>query len=99
MTFDIGPRHIAAWLTGHLAALLEVPAEAIDPHTPLDALGITSMEEVMITADLETRYDLVLPLTDVRRHPTIDDLSAYVSLRLTEPAPSAGPSPFPGEGF
>lgn len=76
------PTEVADWLTHRLAALLEFPAEEIEPTVPLDALGVSSLEEATLTADLETRYGLALPLTDLRRHPTILALSAHVAAHL-----------------
>ncbi|GAB2701270.1 acyl carrier protein [Kitasatospora kifunensis] len=73
------PSDVADWLTRRLAALLEIPAEEIEPTVPLDALGVSSLEEVTITADLEARYGLALPITDLRRHPTILALSAHLA--------------------
>ncbi|MFD9337629.1 phosphopantetheine-binding protein [Streptomyces sp. NPDC060028] len=85
------PVEIRHWLTGHLAALLEVATQDIDPQTPLDALGVTSMEEVIITADLEARYGVTLPIADMRRHPSIDALAAHITTRTA--APAAGQAP------
>ncbi|MGW6687018.1 acyl carrier protein [Streptomyces sp. NPDC054961] len=86
MTDSTDSAEITHWLTSHLAGLLEVPASDLDPTMPLDALGITSMEEVMITADLEARYAVTVPIADMRRHPTIEALSSYISSRM-EAAP------------
>ncbi|MEY9949856.1 acyl carrier protein [Kitasatospora sp. GAS1066B] len=79
MTRAPAPADVAGWLTLRLAALLEIPAEEIEPTVPLDALGVSSLEEQMLTADLEARYGLALPLTDMRRHPTIAALSAHLA--------------------
>ncbi|WP_327255836.1 acyl carrier protein [Streptomyces sp. NBC_01244] len=83
---------IADWLTGHLAALLEVATADIDPAVPLDALGVTSMEEVLITAELERRYGVAIPVADLRRHPTVESLSAYIT-GLTEVTSEQPPTP------
>ncbi|MEU9097333.1 acyl carrier protein [Streptomyces sp. NPDC048361] len=88
MSQSPSPVEIRHWLTGHIAALLEVAAQDIDPDMPLDALGVTSMEEVIITADLESRYGVTLPLADMRRHPSIEALAAH----LTTTDPSVPPS-------
>ncbi|MER6199773.1 acyl carrier protein [Streptomyces sp. NPDC001586] len=82
MTDPTDSAEITHWLTSHLASLLEVPASDLDPTLPLDALGITSMEEVMITANLEARYAVTVPIADMRRHPTIAALSGYISSRM-----------------
>ncbi|MEV7441299.1 acyl carrier protein [Streptomyces sp. NPDC091204] len=86
MTQNPEPSEIADWLAGHLATLLNVPSQDMDPQLPLDALGITSMEEVILTADLEQRYGISLPIPDMRRHPTIEGLSRYIHDRLPHPA-------------
>ncbi|MFI5617891.1 acyl carrier protein [Streptomyces sp. NPDC051567] len=78
MSVPSGPE-ITDWLTGHLAALLEVPAEEIDVTAPLDSLGVTSMEEVAITAELEARYGVALPVADMRRHPTVESLAGHLT--------------------
>ncbi|AZM92177.1 acyl carrier protein [Streptomyces sp. W1SF4] len=70
---------ITDWLAGHLAALLDVPAADIDTTVPLDALGVTSMEEVALTGALEEQYGLTIPLTDVRRHPSVESLCAHLN--------------------
>lgn len=87
MTAPIDPAEVTHWLTGHLAGLLEVTAADIDPTVPLDALGITSMEEVMITADLEARYAVTVPVADMRRHPTVAALSGHILRRAAEGTP------------
>ncbi|MFF1794033.1 acyl carrier protein [Kitasatospora sp. NPDC058263] len=79
MTPTPDPFDVAEWLTRHLAALLEIPAEEIEPTVPLDALGVSSLEEQTLTADLEARYGLALPLADMRRHPTVAALSAHLA--------------------
>ncbi|MGW2587514.1 acyl carrier protein [Streptomyces virginiae] len=87
MTAPTDPAEITRWLTGHLAGLLEVSAANIDPTAPLDALGITSMEEVMITAELEARYAVTVPVADMRRHPTVAALAGYIVRRAAEVTP------------
>ncbi|MER6256209.1 acyl carrier protein [Streptomyces sp. NPDC001584] len=82
MTGPTDSAEITHWLTSHLAGLLDVPAADLDATMPLDALGITSMEEVMITADLEARYAVPVPIADMRRHPTIEALSGYIASRM-----------------
>lgn len=76
---------ITHWLTGHLAALLEVPEEDIDCALPLDALGVTSMEEVTITADLEARFGVRLPVAEMRRHPTVEALASHITALHSTP--------------
>ncbi|MGW8783947.1 acyl carrier protein [Streptomyces sp. NPDC055796] len=97
MNDPITAPEVTRWLTGHLAALTDIPGQDIDPTAPLDTLGITSMEEVMITADLEARYGLALPLPEMRRHPSIEALAAYITSRAPDNAASAT-SPVPGAG-
>jgi acyl carrier protein len=80
VTQQPAPSEITDWLTGRLAALLQIPATDIEPAVPLDALGVTSMEEVIITADLEAQYALKLAVPDLRRHPSIEALAAHISL-------------------
>ncbi|MFF4369487.1 acyl carrier protein [Streptomyces sp. NPDC001594] len=80
---------ITHWLTGRLATLLEVPTQEIDTTVPLDALGVTSMEEVMITSELEQRYGLALPVTEMRRHPSVDMLCIHLH-SLTTQSPKEG---------
>ncbi|WP_051969189.1 acyl carrier protein [Kitasatospora azatica] len=89
MTSPTDPEEIVQWLTGRLAELLEMPVADIDVTVPLDALGVTSMEEAVITGDLEARYGLVVPVADLRRHPTVESLGSY----LADLTPAAsGPS-------
>ncbi|MEV7524364.1 acyl carrier protein [Streptomyces sp. NPDC091371] len=96
MSQSPSPVEIRQWLTGHIAALLEVAPQDIDPDTPLDALGVTSMEEVIITADLEARYGVALPLADMRRHPTIEALSTHITGHTAaHGAGQAPPTPAP----
>lgn len=75
----VDPLEIADWLTGRLADLLEIPVEDVDVTVPLDLLGVSSMEEVEITASLETQYGLTLPVTEMRRHPTVESLCGYIA--------------------
>ncbi|MFG2664534.1 acyl carrier protein [Streptomyces sp. NPDC048387] len=87
---------ITDWLTGHLAALLDVPAADIDTTVPLDALGVTSMEEVALTVALEEQCGLTIPLIEVRRHPSVESLCAHLN-GLVAQHPTEAPSST-GEG-
>ncbi|MCT9091621.1 acyl carrier protein [Streptomyces sp. ASQP_92] len=78
---------VTQWLTSRLATLLEVPTQEIDTEGPLDALGVTSMEETMIASELEQRYGLLLPVSEMRRHPSVDLLCAHLrDLAAANPA-------------
>ncbi|MBV6699941.1 acyl carrier protein [Kitasatospora aureofaciens] len=79
MSRSTDPAEMAAWLTGRLAELLELAPEEIDVTVPLDGLGVTSMEEVTVVAELEERYGLTIPVADLRRHPTVEALCSHLA--------------------
>ncbi|MEU9194569.1 acyl carrier protein [Streptomyces hundungensis] len=79
MNSSTDPQEIADWLTAHLADLTHTSAEEIDATAPLDTFGVTSLEEVEIIVQLEARYGLALPVTELRRHPSIEAFGTYLT--------------------
>ncbi|MFN2136956.1 MAG: amino acid adenylation domain-containing protein [Candidatus Promineifilaceae bacterium] len=81
----VGAAEIAAWLTAHLAAMLDLPARAIDSAQPLVDFGLDSVQAVELVAALETWLDRPLSATLVWDYPTIDALAGYLAASPAAP--------------
>lgn len=69
------------WLIGRVADYVEVAAEEIDPSAPLGDYGLDSVLALAMAAEIEDRLGVSLDPTVLWDHPTIDDLTRF----LTEP--------------
>lgn len=79
----------AAWLRTHLAEFLDVPEAGIDPSTPFAELGLSSMEAVVLTGDIQTRYGVPLEHADLRTHSTIGLLAAHIAVSRPDSDPGS----------
>jgi NADPH:quinone reductase-like Zn-dependent oxidoreductase/acyl carrier protein len=80
-----GPRRRVALedaLCVELAAVLRIPADRIDRHLPLKALGLDSLMALELRNRLEPATGLDLPATVVWNHPTVVLLAAHLSGRM-----------------
>ncbi len=92
----------------HLAAVLRIPVEKIDPARPFGTLGLESLLAMELRNRLERAAGMRLPTTAIWNHPTVRALAAYMAGRLGvaldgapapaasssgETAPAAGPAP------
>ncbi|MET9956526.1 acyl carrier protein [Streptomyces sp. NPDC006339] len=75
---------IEAWVLGFLAEILDVPADDLDPTTPLDELGVDSATTLVLCAGLSEEFALPVRPRDVFDHFTADALARH----LTAPQPA-----------
>ncbi len=81
---------LQAWLITRVAALLQTPGAPIDPHAPLQSLGLDSLAAVTLSGELEEHLGRKVEPTIVYSHPTIEQLARHFS--GGEPATATAPS-------
>ena len=79
----------ARWLAEHLAVLLDVPVGAVSPDVPFSALGLSSVQAVQLSDELQRWAGVELAPTVAYDHPTISELAAHIA-RLTSGEPAGG---------
>ena len=82
-------REIQDWLIAHLAELLQVPPGSMDIRESFMNYGLSSRDAVALSGDLEELLGRRLSPTLAYEHPSILQLSQY----LTEPFASSDPAP------
>ena len=82
-------REIQDWLIAHLAELLQVPPGSMDIRESFMNYGLSSRDAVALSGDLEELLGRRLSPTLAYEHPSILQLSQY----LTEPLASSDPAP------
>jgi acyl carrier protein len=83
-------RELAAGVLGVAAA------HTLDPHTPLNELGLDSLMAVELRNALSRGIGRPLPATLLFDYPTVDALARFVTAGL-EPEPASGPAPDPAQ--
>ncbi|MGK5730995.1 SDR family NAD(P)-dependent oxidoreductase [Streptomyces sp. URMC 124] len=74
---------LADSLAGMLAAVLHLPADALDHHRRLDEYGMDSLMGTELLVTLRQQYDIDIPPMEVlRSEGTVADLARLVHLRL-----------------
>lgn len=63
---------VRQWVVAHIAELVDRPPEEIGQDTPLDALGLESVDAVLIGGALEERFDIEVDATLFLRNSSID---------------------------
>ncbi len=66
----------------HLAAVLRIPFDKIDPGRPFGTLGLESLLAMELRNRVERATGLRLPTTAIWNHPTVRALAAHVAGRL-----------------
>lgn len=74
---------IQAWLVNHIASVLAVEPTSIDTHTPFIDFGLSSVDAVLISGDLEEWLGRRLSPTLLYDYPTIDSLAVFLSGEVT----------------
>ncbi|MDP7702359.1 acyl carrier protein [Mycobacterium sp. TY815] len=69
---------LADWLTGRIAAYLNIPRDSIDVETPLPEYGFDSTMSLSLCADLHLELDIEADATIAWDYPTITELSAHL---------------------
>lgn len=73
---------ITTWLVIRVATMLERDAAEIDPTASFTDLGLSSLQAVELTGDLEENTGVPVSPTAVYDHPTIEALGAEISESL-----------------
>jgi 8-amino-7-oxononanoate synthase len=70
---------ISSWLVARIAELLELDPDEIDRQQDLTDYGLSSVDAVNLSGDLENFLGCRLPPTIVWEYPTIEELSQYLA--------------------
>ncbi|UGT42564.1 acyl carrier protein [Nocardia yamanashiensis] len=73
---------IIDWMVDRIAEFLEVPASSIDIELPFIELGLSSVQAIEISGNLEQWLGLELPPTLAYDYPTIEDAAGYIADQL-----------------
>lgn len=84
-------------LTGELARILRLPAEAIEPTRPLSDIGMDSLMGLELDMEMQRRHKVALPMLGLGAGATLEDVSDKV-LRKLRPSgeASSGENSAPG---
>ena len=82
---------IRSWLIARVAHLAELAPARIDPRETFSAYGLTSVEAVTLSGELEDWLGLRLPPTLALEYPTIETLAEHLGGRVCghDPRPLA----------
>lgn len=81
---DINPGSAAefrTWLTTWVARTAGARVEDVDPDAPMQSLGLSSRDVVVLSGELENLTGMKLDATVAYEYPTINTLSEYLSTR------------------
>lgn len=73
---------IIDWIVGRIAELLEVPDDSVEIEVPFIELGLSSVQAIEISNDLERWLGIELPPTLAYDYPTIEAAAGYISGQL-----------------
>jgi acyl carrier protein len=73
------------WLILRIAERSGVPAVEVDVHEPLGSFGISSVDVVTLSGDLEQRLGQRLSPVVVFDHPSIEELARHLAKRPAPP--------------
>ena len=88
-------QHITAWLVERISALIGLPTDQVPTDEPFTGLGVSSMQAVELSEDLQLWAGVELSPTAAYDHPAIDDMAAHVAGllgRAAAPDPGGGPA-------
>ncbi|MDT0317184.1 acyl carrier protein [Streptomyces millisiae] len=89
MDAALTPWQVQDWLTARVAELLRVDVAQVSSEAMFRDLGLSSVQLVEMTADLEDWSGRPLPATFVFDCPTIEDAVAHLT-RPATPEPAVG---------
>jgi acyl carrier protein len=75
--------HIRTWLVAKAADLLSIAPETLDAQEPLSNLGLSSMNSIILSGDIEEWLGLHLDPMVLWEYPTIEALARYLSQEVT----------------
>ena len=73
-------RDVYSQLTHIAAQLLGRPGTSLDPTTPLDSLGLDSVERVELLTRIEDQFDVTIPRADAIHLTSLDVLARYLTV-------------------
>lgn len=73
---------IERWLAEQLGLRLGLAAESVDRDKPLEEYGLSSLEAVALTGELEAHFDCRVAPTAIWDHRTLAALAAHVASLL-----------------
>jgi phthiocerol/phenolphthiocerol synthesis type-I polyketide synthase C len=73
------PAAIQAWLTDYVSRLIKTEPQTIDVHEPLENFGLSSIDAVSLSGDLESWLGIQLSPMLVYVYPTIEALALYLA--------------------
>jgi acyl carrier protein len=79
---DITPEAIQRWIVAKISETLQIKAEEVDIRAPFVSYGLESIVVFSLTGDLADWLDRDLEATLLWEHPTIEDLSQYLSRQI-----------------
>jgi acyl transferase domain-containing protein/acyl carrier protein len=76
-----------------LGRVLKIPPEHVDRRKPLGSIGVDSLIALEFRRRLEAALGLALPATMIWNYPTVVELAAYLSSRISATRPASQPLP------
>jgi amino acid adenylation domain-containing protein/thioester reductase-like protein len=73
---------LSMFLMGQIAAVLRLPSPWVEVDKPLGSFGIDSLMALELKNRLEVSLDLLLPMVDLLRSPTIAELAEVILAQL-----------------
>ncbi|KAA1242945.1 acyl carrier protein [Aquimarina sp. RZ0] len=70
------------WLLDKIAEHLDLTKNDISPHKELSTYGLDSMSAIMISGDIEEKFNIELPSTILWDYPTINDILDYLEDKI-----------------
>ncbi|TYB54709.1 acyl carrier protein [Nonomuraea sp. PA05] len=74
---------IRAWLIRQIADYLSLPADLIDPATPLQTYGLNSILALTLSVDIEDHFGLLVDAELAWDLETVDAITAHLTSALT----------------
>lgn len=75
---NLAPRELQQWLVTEVAQRLEIDPAEIKLNRPLTEYGLSSVEAMVFSGDLQEKFGSSLPVTLIYDYPTIHSLSQYL---------------------
>ena len=82
---------IRRWLVSELAAKLSMDSSEVDPHQSIARYGVDSLVAVELKHSIETNLKVALPLDDLLRNYSIDQLAEQIKAQPTASSSTISP--------
>lgn len=80
---------LRAWLITYIGSVLDIPAEDFPTVTRFDALGLDSVEAVVMAGVLEEECRVPVDPLQLFEHPSVDEFVAAFASLSEEPGPAS----------